>query len=125
MAISPDFQAFLHDQLAPFGPITIRRMFGGAGIFRDSLMFGLIADETLYLKVNDSNRADFERMGMRPFTYMRKSKPASLGYYEVPADILEDPQALCAWAEMAFAVALATARTKSSGARRRSPDRRK
>lgn len=122
MPVSPDFQAYLHDQFAPFGPIAIRRMFGGAGIFRDGLMFGLIADESLYLKVDDSNRADFEHAGMRPFTYTRKSKPASLGYYEVPADILEDPQELCDWAERAFAVALAAARKKSSGGRRRSPN---
>jgi DNA transformation protein len=125
MAVCPNFQAFLHDQFAPFGPIAIRRMFGGAGIFRDGLMFGLVADESLYLKVDDSNRADFEHMGMRPFTYMRRSKPASLGYYEVPADILEDPQELRDWAEKAFAAALAAARSKPSRTRRRKPDLKK
>lgn len=119
MAISPEFQAFLHDQLALFGPIGIRRMFGGAGIFRDGLMFGLVVDETLYLKAGDANRGDFERAGMKPFTYMRKSKPASLGYYEVPADVLEDPQDMRDWAEKAFAVALAAARARPPNKRRR------
>jgi DNA transformation protein len=112
MAISPDFQAFLQDQLGLFGPIAIRRMFGGAGIFRDGLMFGLVVDETLYLKVDDTNRGDFERAGMGPFTYLRKSKPASLGYFEVPADVLEDPHEMRDWAEKAFAVARTAARAK-------------
>jgi len=119
MAISPEFQEFLQDQLALFGPIGIRRMFGGAGVFRDGLMFALVVDETLYLKVGDMNRDDFERAGMKPFTYMRKSKPASLGYYEVPADVLEDRQEMRDWAERAFAVALAAARAKPAKKRRR------
>jgi DNA transformation protein and related proteins len=118
MAISPEFQEFLHDQLALFGPIGIRRMFGGAGVFRDGLMFGLVVDETLYLKAGDTNREDFERAGLKPFTYMRKSKPASLGYYEVPPDVLEDPQEMRDWAEKAFAVALIAARAKPSKRRR-------
>jgi len=119
MAISPEFQEFLQDQLAQFGPIGIRRMFGGAGVFRESLMFGLVVDETLYLKTGNTNREDFERAGMEPFTYMRKSKPASLGYHQVPADVLEDPQEMRDWSEKAFAVALAAARTKPSRKRRR------
>jgi len=119
MAISPDFKVFLEDQFDLFGPVAIRAMFGGAGVFRDGLMFGLVVDETLYLKTGDENRGDFERHGMRPFTYLRKSKPASLGYYELPADILEDPHALRAWAEKAFAVALAAAREKKPKRTRR------
>lgn len=119
MAISPEYREFLLDQLAPFGPVSIRRMFGGAGIFRDGLMFALVADDTLYLKVDATNQADFEDRGMEPFTYLRKSKPASLRYYEVPADILEDPQDLLPWAEKAFAVALMASRAKSPGKKRR------
>lgn len=118
MAVSPDFKAFLHDQFELFGPIAIRPMFGGAGVFRDGLMFGLVVDETLYFKAGAENRDDFERMGMKPFTYQRNSKPASLGYFEVPADILEDPQEMREWAEKAFAVALAAARRKRSKKKR-------
>jgi DNA transformation protein len=107
MSISPEFADYLNDQLASFGPMTIRRMFGGAGLFRDGVMFGLIADETLYLKTGDANRADFEAAGMGPFTYTGKSKPVSMSYHEVPADVLEDPDLLSAWAGKAFAVAQA------------------
>ena len=118
MAISADYRAFLQDQFEPFGPVAIRRMFGGAGIFRDGLMFGLVADETLYLKAGDENRGDFERAGMEPFTYEGKSRQVSLGYYEVPAEVLEDAHELRLWAEKAFAVALAAARKKPAKKRR-------
>jgi DNA transformation protein len=119
MAVNPDFAAFLRDQFALFGPIVIRPMFGGAGIFRDEVMFGLIAYDTLYLKTGDANRDDFERKGMQPFTYRGRSKPTSFGYYEVPADVLEDPQEMNLWADRAFAVALSKRRKKA--ARRRKP----
>jgi DNA transformation protein len=123
MAISPEYKEFLLDQFEPFGPVTIRRMFGGAGIFRDGLMFALVADDTLYFKVGDENQIDFEDRGMEPFTYLRKSKPASLRYYEVPADVLEDPQELLPWAQKAFTVALSAARKKPLGKPRRKPAR--
>ena len=118
MAVNPDFAAFLRDQFAPFGPIVIRPMFGGAGLFRDELMFGLIAYDTLYLKTDGTNREDFERKGMRPFTYQGRSKPTSFGYYEVPADVLEDPHEMSYWAEKAFGVAL-SARKKKAPRRRK------
>ncbi len=105
MSVSPEFAEYLHDQLGPFGMVTIRSMFGGGGLFRDGVMFGLIASETLYLKTGDANRADFEAAGMGPFTYTGKSKPVSMSYHEVPADVLEDPDLLSDWAGTAFAVA--------------------
>ena len=105
MSINPEFADYLNDQLASFGPMAIRRMFGGAGLFRDGVMFGLIADDTLYLKTGDANRAEYEAAGMEPFTYTGKSKPVSMSYHQVPADVLEDPDLLCDWAGKAFAVA--------------------
>jgi DNA transformation protein len=119
MAINAEFVAFLRDQLAPFGPVAIRPMFGGAGIFRDDVMFGLIASDTLYFKAGDANRDDFERHGMRPFTYRGKSKPISLGYYEVPAGVLEDPDEMSGWAEKAFAAALSAKKAKPARKRPR------
>ena len=119
MGISAEFRSYLDDQFEFFGPIVIRPMFGGAGIFRDGLMFGLVASECLYLKADDGNREDYERQGLRPFTYQGKSRQVSLGYYEVSADVLEDPQELKVWADKAFAAALASARKKRPAKRRR------
>ena len=124
MAINAEFTDFLRDQLAFFGPVAIRPMFGGAGIFRDDVMFGLIAGDTLYLKAGDANRGDFERYGMPPFSYRGKSKQISLGYYEVPIDVLEDPQEMSDWADKAFAAALAARKPKPpKRPRRRRQDR--
>jgi len=119
MSVSPEFTDYLHDQLGSFGAVTIRSMFGGGGLFRDGIMFGLIADETLYLKTRDANRAEFEAAGMGPFTYTGKSKPVSMSYHEVPADVLEDPDLLSDWASKAFAVAHAAKSAASPKRKRR------
>lgn len=100
------FHAFLLDQLSGLPGVTLRRMFGGAGLYRDGVMFGLVAD-TLYLKVDDRNRADFTAAGMGPFVYEAKGKPMSMGYFQVPPEVLEDAERLVPWAEKALAVALA------------------
>lgn len=108
MSASEGFQEFLRDQLAGFGPVSIRRMFGGAGVYADSVMFGLIADDTLYLKTDDTTVPAFEAEGMRAFTYEAKGgKPISMSYWEVPPRLLEDPDDLVAWARTAFAIACA------------------
>ena len=112
MSVSPEFVAFLQDQFEPFGPVVIRPMFGGAGVFRDSIMFGLIAWETLYLKTGDANRADYEDAGMEPFTYEGKSKPIAMSYHQVPPDVLEDADMLSDWSTKAFDVALAAHKAK-------------
>ena len=106
MPVNADFAAFLQEQLEPSGPVTIRSMFGGAGLFRDGVMFGLIAYDTLYFKTGDANRGDYEDAGMDPFTYEGKSKPVAMSYHQVPADLLEDPDGLSEWAHRAFAVAV-------------------
>ncbi len=112
MPVNADFAAFLQEQLEPFGPVTIRSMFGGAGLFHDGVMFGLIAYDTLYFKTGDANRADYENAGMGPFTYEGKSKPVAMSYHQVPADLLDDPDELSDWARRAFDVALETKKAK-------------
>lgn len=108
MSTSDGFQAFLKDQLAGFGPIVIRRMFGGAGVYADSVMFALIADDTLYLKADATTSADFEAEGMGPFTYTAEGrKPITMSYWEAPPRLLEAPDELADWARTAFAIACA------------------
>ena len=119
MSISPEFVTYLQDQFESFGPVSIRSMFGGAGVFRDNVMFGLIAWETLYLKTGDGNRADYEAAGMEPFTYEGKSKPIAMSYHQVPPDILEDAEALGEWSRKAFDVALAAQKAKPPKRKRR------
>src|SRR5216117_4274958 len=105
MPVSPTFRTFVLDQLGRVAPrVRGRSMFGGVGIYAGAQFFALIADSTLYFKVDDSNRPDFEARGMGPFRPYAEHGEV-MQYYEVPADLLDDPEALRPWAEKAIAVA--------------------
>jgi DNA transformation protein len=89
-----------------FGPVTVRRMFGGAGIYADGTMFGLIAGGTIYLKAGAGNVAMFEREGLPPFTYSRReNERAVMSYRRMPDRLYDDPDELAAWARAALAAA--------------------
>ncbi|HVJ47892.1 TfoX/Sxy family protein [Desulfitobacterium sp.] len=102
MAVSESFKDYVLDQLELFGSVTIKKMFGGAGIYHDGLIFGLLADDVLYFKVDDSNRSDYEQAEMEPYRPSFVNKPMSMPYYEVPADIIEDNKRLVDWARKAL-----------------------
>lgn len=97
MAVSQSYREFVLEQLSEIVPIRSRRMFGGVGIYGDGLFFAIIADDTLYFKVDESNRPDYQVLGMEQFMTMQ--------YYELPADLLEDPDELQLWVEKSLAVA--------------------
>jgi DNA transformation protein len=86
-------------------------MFGGVGIYAGDVFFALIAEDTLYFKVDDSTRPEFEARGCRPFKPFGESG-AVMQYYEVPVDLLEDAHALRPWADKAIAVARAKATSR-------------
>jgi DNA transformation protein len=114
------FKDFLKDQLAGFGPVTIRNMFGGAGVYADGVMFAILADDVLYLKADTSSARAFEAEGMGPFTYTPRGKtPVAMSYWEVPPRLLEEPDELAEWAREAHRIARA-GKTKSSRKKRRS-----
>jgi DNA transformation protein len=79
-------------------------MFGGAGLYFEGLFFALVADDVLYFKVDDSNRADYESAGMGPFQPF-PDKPYTMQYYEVPIEALENRENLYDWARKALDVA--------------------
>jgi len=107
MTVSAHYLEYVLDQLASFAKVTPRRMFGGVGLYADGLFFALI-DDSLYFKVDDSNRPDFLARGCRAFTYEKtKGRVVSMGYYQVPEDVLDDPDELKVWARKALAVAIA------------------
>jgi len=81
-------------------------MFGGFGIFHQGLMFGLIADASLYLKADDESRALFELEGSEAFTYYKKNKPCRMSYFRAPEAFFEDSEACLYWARTAFDAAL-------------------
>jgi DNA transformation protein len=84
MALSANYKAFLEDLFSEFGPVEVRSMFGGAGIFADGVMLGLAADGALYLKADEIFAGEFAAEGKGPFTYQAKGrKPVSMSYWEV------------------------------------------
>lgn len=102
----PEFIRYLRDQFRRWGPVEIRRMFGGHGIFRDGTMFALIHDETLYLRSDEATRDAFAAAGMGPFRYRRRGRLVALGYHQAPPEAVEDSELLGQWADRAFAAAL-------------------
>jgi DNA transformation protein len=98
---------FIRELFAPFRPVTVRRMFRSAGIFCDGVMFGLVSDGTIFLKVDDSTIPDFEREGSRAFTYTRSQRAGrvALPYWRLPERLYDDPDELAIWAGRAFAIA--------------------
>jgi DNA transformation protein and related proteins len=106
MAAESEFVGFVVESLRSLGPVSARRMFGGHGIFMDGLMFGLIADDQLYLKVDEGNRAAYEAEGLQPFTYDGKGRRIVMSYREAPSEGFDDPEILCDWAREAYAAAL-------------------
>lgn len=104
LAVSAAFKSFVLDQLEELGDVTPRSMFGGVGLYHRGVFFGILARDTLYLKVGDSNRADYERAGMKAFKpYADRS--GTMKYYAVPLDVLENAPELAVWAGKAIATA--------------------
>jgi DNA transformation protein and related proteins len=134
MPKAPDPLAeYIVDQLRDWAPVTVRRLFGGSGIYNGPIMFGLIARETIYFRVDDDNRPDYVAAatgpfvhtarrrtgeaapGPKPFQYqMPNGKIMEMAYYEVPPDVLEDPETLARWAAKAHRAALKIARDKAA-----------
>jgi len=108
MPVSEEYLEHLRDLFTGFGSVEPRRMFGGVGLFREGLMFGLVIDDVLYFKTGESNRSDFEAAGMAPFAYDTKTGRRTLtSYWQAPADLFDDADAFAAWAHRAFEAALA------------------
>ena len=106
MAQSSEFVEFVLESLQPLRGVSARRMFGGWGIYKDGVMFALIAYDQLYFKVDDGNRAVYEHAGLPYFTYTDKGKPIRMPYCEAPSEGFDYQDVLCAWAREAFAAAL-------------------
>jgi DNA transformation protein and related proteins len=104
MATRDGFLSYVLDQLDSIEHISSRSMFGGTGLYAGTAFFGIIFRDILYLRVDDQTRADYERLGMKPFNPYPPRTP-SMKYYEVPAGVLESGEDLTAWARKAIAAA--------------------
>jgi DNA transformation protein len=105
MAVSSEYLQYVLEQLAGLGGVTARRMFGGVGLYQDQRFFGIITSDTLYFKVTDANRGDYQARGMQAFRPYPDKPHLSMSYFEVPADTLEDSEECVVWARKSVATA--------------------
>ena len=122
MSVSDDYRDFILEQLRCAARVTSRAMFGGVGLYLDGVFCALIDDDTLYFKADDASRTRFEQAGSKPFCPFPDRPDQPMGYWQVPAEVLEDPDQLAAWAREAMGVALAK-RTRRPARRRAATSR--
>src|SRR2546421_1877215 len=104
LTVTDAFRSFVLDQLGDLGDVAPRSMFGGVGLYHRGVFFGIIAGDVLYLKVDDTNRPEYVKGGMKPFKPY-PHRPSTMQYYAVPIDVLESQIDLTAWARKSIAVA--------------------
>ena len=98
------FKDYVIDQLTALGDVRSRAMFGGFGLYRADVFFGIIANDRLYLKVDEQNRGDYTRAKMKPFKPFA-DRPTTMKYYQVPVGVLESAEDLVAWARKSVTAA--------------------
>ncbi|MFN7056363.1 TfoX/Sxy family protein [Hyphomonas sp.] len=123
MAKAPDpFHEFVIELFAPLGAVSVRRMFGGAGVYAGGVMFALLADDMIYLKADAAFRKELAEVGCEPFLWTRPSDGRSfdLGYVSLPTDALDDPEEASRWARRALDIARAAKAAKPPPRRKKS-----
>jgi DNA transformation protein and related proteins len=100
---------------AGIGPVRVRRMFGGLGVYADDTMFALVTGGVIHLKTDGHTVPDFEREGLKPFTYVAKGdRLVVTSYWRMPDRLYDDPDELARWARLALGSARRAAERKAS-----------
>ena len=114
MAYDPSFGEWVHEHFAGLGPLTIKRMFGGAGVSANGLIFALLDDGVVWLKSDDQNEPALRDAGARQFTYpMKDGVMMTMAYWSLPEPAVDDPDEAVRWARMSLDAALRTAAAKT------------
>lgn len=98
--------AWFRELLEPLGPVSVRRMFGGAGLYVDGRIVGLEIEGTLYLKTDAFTRERFAEAAGQPFAYDGKGKVVTTSYWTPPDEAMDSPEAMLPWARLALEAAL-------------------
>lgn len=104
------------EMLSPLGPVRVRRMFGGQGLYVDGLFVAIVDDGQLFLKSDDANRARFDAAGCAHFTFPKDGEDVITSYRRPPEDALESPPLMLPWARLALEAALRAANAKAAKA---------
>ena len=108
-----EFVEYVRDIIEQFDPINIRKMFGGYGIYKNGLMFALIADNELYFKADIKAAELFESYGSSPFTYDNGKKLVKMSYWQVVPEVFDDQEMMRQWIDIAYDVAVKAKQGKS------------
>jgi DNA transformation protein and related proteins len=120
MVASDTFAEFLREQLAPIGRVTLRRMFGKSGVFCDGVMFAMVTENTLYVRVDDQNQATFEEAkSFPPLNYAKQGRTIDLSFWRVPERLFDEPDEFVSWARAALAAARRVAAKREQAAPKR------
>lgn len=106
------FAEYIQDLLSDFGVITLRRMFGGYGVYKNDLIIAILADDEIYFKADKSDAAYYEAFDSTRFTYhsLKRKEPTYMAYWKAPLEVLEDMQILEKWVEKAYDASLLKAK---------------
>ena len=121
MSVSNGYRTYIVDQLAAVPALSTRRMFGGLGLYSSDWFFALIDDDVLFFKVDDANREDYVSRGMKAF--MPIPDKASMGYFQVPEDVIEEAEELTRWARRSVEVAQRAGLRKQKKKKKKAPAR--
>ncbi|MGZ8370987.1 MAG: TfoX/Sxy family protein [Caulobacteraceae bacterium] len=106
MSYDPSFGEWVREHLAGMGELTIKRMFGGASVYSNGLIFALIDDDVLWLRADEQNEQALKDADARQFTYpMKGGKLMSMGYWSLPDSAADDPDEAVVWARASLAAA--------------------
>jgi len=109
-----EYVEHLVEMLKAFGAVEAKSMFGGWGLYHRGLFFALVAEDTLYFKVDDETRGRFENEGQGPFIYERKGGgKTGMSYFRPPDEALETPAVMAEWARLGYGAALRAAKAKA------------
>ena len=111
---SNEFVDYVVELMAEWATVAARRMFGGYGLYREGLMFGLIVEDELFLKADANNAMQFERAGSQPFVYQSRDRTVQLSYWSAPADSLDSPAEMAVWCRSAYGAALRAQTAKAA-----------
>jgi DNA transformation protein and related proteins len=114
--VADSFVAHVIECMRGFGAVEATRMFGGWGLYREDVFFALVLDDTLYLKTDEGNRAEFDARALEPFSFVKGGKTIVTAYRAAPEEAFEDAAVMAKWAKGAYAAALRKAKGGSPSA---------
>jgi len=113
------FCEYLPELFADFGSVSMRRMFGGTGVYHQGTLFAFVMDDVLYLRGDEQSAIHFLSRGLPRFEYARGGKKILLSYYRAPDEMLDDPSAAGIWARRAWESARRVVAARAGGRKRR------